>query len=110
MVRRLAPTTPRASCGAGCSSFRSGIHNKPSSTTSEEPLMQTFINGAKYAFSASLAEAVAISLISNAATTQASAVVLPADGDIVVLNSNWTDLNELAPYAANPGSGKFDLS
>lgn len=72
--------------------------------------MQDFINGAKYAFSTTLAEAIAITLISNAATAKASAATLPVDGDIVVLNSNWTDLNELATYAANPGAGKFDLS
>ena len=72
--------------------------------------MQTFINGAKYAFSTTLAEAIAITGITNATTAVASAATLPTEGDIVLLNSNWTDLNELATYAANPVAGAFDLS
>lgn len=72
--------------------------------------MQNFINGAKYSFSTTLAAAVAITAITNAATAKASAAALPNDGDIVLLNSNWTDLNELATYAANPTAGAFDLT
>jgi hypothetical protein len=72
--------------------------------------MQTFINGAKYAFSTTLAEAIAITAITNAAAAVASTATLPNDGDIVLLNSNWTDLNELATYADNPTAGTFTLS
>lgn len=61
--------------------------------------MQTFINGAKYSFSTSLAAAVAISAITNEAEAVASATTTPADGDIVLLKSNWTDLNDVAAYA-----------
>lgn len=69
-----------------------------------------FINGAKYAFSTALAQAVAISAISNAAEAVASATVLPTAGSVVLLNSNWTDLNGLATFARNPTAGSFKLA
>lgn len=72
--------------------------------------MQYFINGAKYAFSTTLSVAQNITAISNAATAQVSASVLPTDGDIVLLRSNWTDLNDVASYVENAGAGKFDLA
>lgn len=53
-----------------------------------------FINGAQYAVSTSLAAAVAISAISNANPGVASAATTPTAGNIVVLKSGWTNLNE----------------
>lgn len=73
-------------------------------------MSQTFINGAKYSFSTTLATAISITAITNAEPAVASAATLPTDGDIVLLKSNWTELNELATYAANPGGGNFELS
>src|SRR5690606_27273296 len=72
--------------------------------------MHTFINVAKYALSTSLAEAVAITAISNAGAAVATAAVLPTEGDIVLLKSNWTDLNDVAAYASDPAGGTFTLS
>lgn len=72
--------------------------------------MQYFPNGAKFSFATTMGAAVAISGISNANPAIASAVVLPADGDIVILDSNWTDLAEQATIVANSGAGTFDLS
>ena len=73
-------------------------------------MSQTFINGAKYSFSTTLAAAVAITAITNADPAVASAAALPTDGDIVLLKSNWTELNGLATYAANPAGGTFELA
>ena len=73
-------------------------------------MSQTFINGAKYSFSTTLAAAVAITAITNADPAVASAAALPTDGDIVLLKSNWTELNDLATYAANPAGGAFELA
>lgn len=72
--------------------------------------MQYFPNGAKFSFATTIGAAVAISGISNDNPAEASAAALPADGDIVILDSNWTDLAEQATYAKNPGAGKFDLA
>lgn len=73
-------------------------------------MSQAFINGAKYSFSTTLAAAVSITGITNAEPAVASAATLPADGDIVLLKSNWTELNELATYADSPGGGTFQLA
>ena len=73
-------------------------------------MSQTFINGASYSFSTTLALAVAISAITNANPAKASAAALPSDGDIVLINSNWTDLSEIATYAKNPSGGQFELA
>ena len=61
--------------------------------------MQYFVNGAKYAVSTTLGAAVAISAITNDDPAVATAAVLPAEGDVVLLDSNWTDLAEQATYA-----------
>jgi len=53
-----------------------------------------FINGAKYAFSQSVAAAVVVSAISNASPAVASASATPTEGDIVVLTSGWTELTD----------------
>lgn len=72
-------------------------------------MSQYFINGAKYSFSTTLAAAVAISAITNAANAVASAASIPDDGDIVLLKSNWTELNDLAAYVDNAAGGSFAL-
>lgn len=73
-------------------------------------MSQYFINGAKYSFSTTLAAAVSISAITNADPAVASASALPTDGDIVLLKSNWTELNDLACYADSPAGGTFTLA
>lgn len=73
-------------------------------------MSQTFINGAKYSFSTTLATAVAITAITNDNPAEASAAALPADGDIVLLKSNWTELNDLACYVDNAAGGSFELA
>jgi hypothetical protein len=72
--------------------------------------MQYFVNGAKYSFSTILGTPVTATAISNGDPAQVSAATLPADGDIVLMRSNWTDLNDIATYAKNPAAGKFDLA
>jgi hypothetical protein len=72
-------------------------------------MSQTFINGAKYAFSTSLATAVAISLISNANPAVATTATPPTEGDIVLLQSNWTDLNDLATYVGATTANSFAM-
>lgn len=57
------------------------------------------INGAKYAVSTALAVPSAITAISNAAPPIASAAVVPAVGDIMLLSSGWGELDE-APVRA----------
>lgn len=73
-------------------------------------MSQEFINGAKYSFSTTLSAAIAIASISNANPAIASAATLPAEGDIVLLSSNWTELNEQATYVENPTGGGFELA
>lgn len=73
-------------------------------------MSQTFINGAKYSFSTSLATAVAISAITNANPAVATATIAPQEGDIILLESNWTELNELATFADNVVGSAFDLA
>lgn len=59
-----------------------------------------FINGAKYALSQAIAAAVAITDISNADPGVALTATTPANGDIVILKSGWTELNESVARAA----------
>lgn len=66
-------------------------------------MSQTFINGAKYAFSTTVGAIVALTGISNANPAVVAGTTLPNDGDIVLLQSNWTDLNDLATYAGAAG-------
>lgn len=73
-------------------------------------MSQYFINGAKYAFSTVLADPENISSITNANPPVASALVPPTDGDIVLLRSNWTELNDMAAYADNVTSSSFELA
>ena len=72
--------------------------------------MQYFINGAKYAFSTVIGEAVPITEISNANPAVAMTATPPAEGDVVLLDSNWTDLSEQATYATNVDVDSFELA
>lgn len=72
--------------------------------------MQYFINGAKYAFSTVIGEAVPITEISNANPAVALTATPPAEGDVVLLDSNWTDLSEQATYATNVDVDSFELA
>ena len=72
-------------------------------------MSQQFVNGTKFAFSTILSAPVAITNISNATTAVATAASAPAEGDIIMLMSNWTDLNEQATYATNVVGSTFDL-
>lgn len=69
-------------------------------------MSQTFVNGAKYAFSTVLGASVPLSNITNANPAVASVTgpaVIFALNDIVLLQSNWTDLNDLATYGGAAG-------
>jgi hypothetical protein len=66
--------------------------------------MQNFVNGAKYAFSTTLSTAVAITAISNAFPAVATASPQPTEGTVVLLDSNWTELNDVAVYAGPTGA------
>src|SRR5690606_35264904 len=83
------------------------VRHQPSEVTD---MSQYFINGAKYSFSTTLAAEVAISAITNGNPAVATAVSPPQEGDIVLLKSNWTELNELAVYADNVVGNAFDLA
>lgn len=72
-------------------------------------MSQTFINGAKYAFSTALGTAVPITSITNASPAVATTAAPPVDGDIVLLSSNWTELNDRATYAGLVTAGSFAL-
>lgn len=76
-------------------------------------MSQYFINGAKYAFSTVLGLAGAIASITKAdpaVATAAVGVTPPALDDIVLLSSNWTELNELATYVENVAGQDFTLA
>jgi hypothetical protein len=62
-----------------------------------------FVNGSKYAFSTTLGAAVAISAITNAAPPAITATSMPGDDDIILLQSNWSDLADTAVYTDSLG-------
>lgn len=69
-----------------------------------------FINGAKYALSRAVGAAVAVTAVTNANPAVASAATLPAAGDIVIFNSNWSELlGGVATKVGTSGSGTFEL-
>src|SRR5690606_16476468 len=84
-----------------------GIAHK---TTYGESTMQYFVNGAKYSFSTTLALAAAITAITNAEQAVATSVTPPQEGDIVLLSSNWTELNEVATFADAVAGDTFTLA
>lgn len=63
-----------------------------------------FINGSKYAFSTTLGAAVAITAITNGAPPTITAGVMPSDDDIILLSSNWSDLDDTATYTDSDGN------
>ena len=71
--------------------------------------MQFFPNGAKFAIATTIGALVPITAISNAIPAIATGTP-PADGSIVILDSNWTDLAEQGTITANGGGGTFELS
>lgn len=75
-------------------------------------MSQYFINGAKYSFSTTLAAAAVISAITNdvAGDVTATSVTPPQEGDIVLLKSNWTELNDMAVYADTVVGNDFVLA
>lgn len=73
-------------------------------------MSQNFINGAKYAFSTALAAPVPIDSITNGNPAVAMANVIPPEDSIVVLQSNWTELNEQATYVTNADADSFELA
>lgn len=62
-----------------------------------------FINGSKYAFSTVLGTAIAISNISNAAPPLITSATMPANDDIILIQSNWSDLSDTAVYTDSLG-------
>lgn len=62
-----------------------------------------FINGSKYAFSTTLGASVAITAITNAAPPAITAASMPANDDIILLTSNWSDLDDTATYTDSLG-------
>lgn len=73
-------------------------------------MSQFFVNGAQYAVFTAVGAPVAIADISNAKPPVANTATPPAAGDIVLLNSNWSDLIGQAVRAANPvAATSFEL-
>ena len=68
-----------------------------------------FINGAKYAVSTTLSAAVAITALTNADPAVATTASPPADGDVVLITSGWTELNEAVVRADSPTANSFVL-
>lgn len=69
-----------------------------------------FINGAKYAISRTLGAAVPVTDVSNANPAVASATTLPATGDIIVFDSNWSELlGGIATKVGASSAGTFEL-
>ena len=71
--------------------------------------MQAFINGTKYAVSTTVAPLSPITAISNAVEAEASATVIPTAGDVVIITSGWTDLDETVSRVKAASAGKFTL-
>ena len=72
-------------------------------------MAQYFPNGTQYAVSSALAASVAISAITNANPGVASTATPPSDGDILVITSGWTALNDTVVRADNADLDSFDL-
>lgn len=66
-------------------------------------MSQDFINGAKYAVSTTLGPLRAITAITNASPPAITSATMPANDDIILLKSNWSDLNDTATYTDTAG-------
>lgn len=71
--------------------------------------MQTFINGAQYAVSTTLSALSPVTAITNAIEAEASATVLPEVGDVVVMTTGWSELDETVSRVKTAATGKFTL-
>jgi hypothetical protein len=71
--------------------------------------MQYFPNGTQYAVSSALAAAIAISAISNADPGVATTATVPTDGDILLLSSGWSALNDTVVRVDGADVGDFEL-
>jgi hypothetical protein len=67
------------------------------------------INGARYAVATQLAAAVAITALTNADPANATGASAPLVGDVLLLSSGWTELDEAPARAANVVGMAFDL-
>ena len=68
-----------------------------------------FINGAKHAVSTALAPAAAITAITNSNPAVASSAAPPAEGSLVVLKSNWPELNDTVARVGAVTANTFEL-
>jgi Phage tail protein. len=68
-----------------------------------------FVNGTRFAVAPLAALSVAISAITNAAPPVATTANPPAEGAIVVVNSNWPGLQEVPVRAGTATANTFEL-
>lgn len=68
-----------------------------------------FPNGTKYAVSTTLAAAIAMTAVSNANPAVAGTPTPPSNGDILVLKSGWSNLNDTVVRAAAATANGFTL-
>lgn len=68
-----------------------------------------FVNGTRFAVAPLSAVGVAISAVSNANPGIASTATPPVQGDIVVIKSNWLDLNEVPVRVGATTANSFAL-
>ena len=81
---------------AACTGAANGSHKTPTSSSAAPRRNHN--------------RASAISGISNAKPAKATTLTLPQNGDIVLLKSNWTELNDLGAYAEDAAGGTFSLA
>lgn len=72
-------------------------------------MTSTFVNGAKYAVSTQFKVPAVISALSNAIAAVATTSTPPAAGEIVVLQSGWSELTDSVARASNPTATGFTL-
>ena len=68
-----------------------------------------FINGSKFAVS-ELGASVDITAITNANPPVVSCATPPANGSIIMLRSNWSDINNMVVRTANATADSFEIS
>ncbi len=68
-----------------------------------------FVNGTTYAFSTTRGTAVPVTAISNAAPPVATVATPPTNGDVVIIKSGWTELNETVSRVAGATGTTFQL-
>jgi tail tube protein len=75
----------------------------------ESTMSSQFPNGTIFAVSTVLGAPIVVSDISNANPAVASAAAPPSDDSIVLINSNWPDINERIAKTDNADSASFEL-